>query len=288
MSFAATVDFPRFRGHFDLPRCRLKRGKSNVLKEAGLRTRGTPKRPSAPLSRSMVHRVLRDDYYVGIVTRKGVKRPGRHEAIIDRETFDQVQRVLDAHRASGDRSHKHTHYLTGSLFCGVCDKRLGYGRHRSRSGEYYEYYSCLSRVAKTGRCDAPYVRLHEVERAIERKYKTLLLTAAEQSAVREALHSHVEANTEVARSEAKRHERRVGELGGQQQKLLQLYYKGGISDEVMRAEQERIEVERAEVERWSNTAQREVEDVMQALDDALVLIDLATAPISRPALRSAA
>jgi site-specific DNA recombinase len=251
---------------------------TEVLKEAGLRTRGTPKRPSAPLSRSMVHRVLRDDYYVGVVTRKGVKRPGRHEAIIDRETFDQVQRVLDAHRASGDRSHKHTHYLTGSLFCGVCGKRLGYGRHRSRSGEYYEYYSCLSRVAKTGRCDAPYVRLHEVERAIERKYKTLLLTAAEQTAIREALRSHVEANAEVARNEAKRHERRVGELSGQQQKLLQLYYKGGISDEVMRAEQERIEVERAEVERWSSLAQREVEDVMQALDDALVLIDRATAP----------
>jgi hypothetical protein len=119
--------------------------------------------------------------------------------------------------------------------------------------------------------------LHEVELAIEHKYKTLLLTAAEQSAIREALHSHVEANAEVARGEAKRHERRVRELNGQQQKLLQLYYKGGVSDEVMRAEQERIEAERTEVERWSNVARREVEDVMQALDDALVLIDRATA-----------
>jgi site-specific DNA recombinase len=251
---------------------------TEILEEAGLRTRGTHKRPSRPLSRSMVHRLLRDDYYCGIVTRGGVKRPGRHDAIIDRQTFEQVQHVLDAHRASGDRSHKHTHYLTRSLHCGVCGKRLGYGRHRSRSGEYYEYYSCLSRVAKTGRCEAPYFRLHEIERAIERKYKTLLLSPDEQAAISEALHAHVQANAEVARSEADRHERRLHELTAQQQKLIQLYYKGGVSEEVMKAEQERIEDESAATERWSETARREVQDVDQALEDALALIDLATAP----------
>jgi site-specific DNA recombinase len=251
---------------------------TEVLAEAGLRTRGTPKRPSKPLSRSMVHRVLRDDYYLGIVTRKGVKRDGRHEAIVDQQTFEQVQRVLDAHRASGDRSHRHTHYLTGSLYCGTCGKRLGFGRHRSRSGDYYEYYSCLSRVAKTGRCDAPYAPLHKVERSIEAKYKTLLLTEPEQDAIRKALCEHVEANAEVARREAKSHERRLRELSGQQQKLVQLYYKGGVSEEVMQAEQQRIEAERSASERWSNMARNEVADVMQALEDALALIDLATAP----------
>ncbi len=251
---------------------------TEVLEEAGLRTRGSQKRPSRPLSRSMVHRMLRDDYYIGIVTRGSVKREGRHEPIIDRETFDQVQRVLDAHRASGDRSHKHTHYLTRSLFCGVCGKRLGFGRHRSRSGDFYEYYSCLSRVAKTGRCEAPYFRLHRIEREIERKYKTLLLKPEEQDAIREALHAHVSANAEVARGEAERHTRRVHELTGQQQKLIQLYYKGGVSEEVMQAEQQRIEAERTSAERWSDDAERQVADIDRALTDALALIDLATAP----------
>ncbi len=49
---------------------------TETLEEAGLRTRGTHKRPSQPLSRSMVHRILRDDYYIGVVTRNGVKREG--------------------------------------------------------------------------------------------------------------------------------------------------------------------------------------------------------------------
>lgn len=46
------------------------------LDDAGLRTPLTPKRAPAPLSRSNIHRLLQDDYYVGIVTYKGVKRRG--------------------------------------------------------------------------------------------------------------------------------------------------------------------------------------------------------------------
>jgi hypothetical protein len=46
----------------------------------------------------------------------------------------------------------------------------------------------------------------------------------------------------------------------------------------MQAEQDRIEAERTSAEHWSEAAKRQVEDVDQALKDALALIDLATAP----------
>jgi hypothetical protein len=205
------------------------------------------------------------------VTRKGVKRPGRHEALIDRDTFDRVQEVLDGHRASGDRSHKHSHYLKGSIYC-ICGKRLGYGRHRGRHGGVYDYFSCLSRVQRGGRCSSPYFRVEPVERAIEARYKTLTLTAAQQDAIREALHAYVDARAEVARRESSRHARRLRELTGEQQKLVQLYYKGKVSEGVLEAEQTRIEAERTEARRWSAAAVREVTDVMQALKDALSLV----------------
>ena len=67
---------------------------TDLLEDMGLRTRATPKRPSKRLSRSMVHRMLSDDYYIGVVTLNGVKRQGRHEALIDPEVFEQVQQVL--------------------------------------------------------------------------------------------------------------------------------------------------------------------------------------------------
>jgi site-specific DNA recombinase len=245
---------------------------TDILADAGLRTRATRARPSGPLSRSMIHRILRDDYYLGIVTRNGVKRTGRHDALIDQATFDQVQKVLDGHRASGDRSHKHHHYLKGSLFC-VCGKRLGYGRHRGKRGGIYEYFSCLSRVQRGGRCEAPYFPVERTERAIVRRYKRETYQRDEQAEIREALHAYVKAKTEIARRESERHTRRLRELTGQQQKLVQLYYRGGVSEEVLKAEQARIETERDKAQKWSDAADREVEDVMAALEDALLLLD---------------
>jgi DNA invertase Pin-like site-specific DNA recombinase len=104
-----------------------------ILEDAGLRYRSTPKKPGKPMNRSMVHRMLKNDFYIGIVTLKGAKHEGIHEPIIDREVFEQVQHMLAAHRASGDRAHKHSHYLKGSLYC-PCGCRLGYGRHNGASG----------------------------------------------------------------------------------------------------------------------------------------------------------
>ena len=62
------------------------------------------------------------------------------------------------------------------------------------------------------------------------------------------------------------------ELTGQQQKLVQLYYRDAISVEVLQAEQQRIANEQAQVERWQSQAVAQVDDVMQALDDALLLL----------------
>jgi hypothetical protein len=117
-----------------------------------------------------------------------------------------------------------------------------------------------------------------VERGIEHEYKTLLLTEQEQTLIREVLLAHVEINAQQARNEADRHARRLRELTAEQQKLVQLYYKKAVSEEVLKAEQERIQTESAAVERWATAAKREVDDVNQALSDALALIDLGTAP----------
>jgi DNA invertase Pin-like site-specific DNA recombinase len=206
---------------------------TDILEDAGMKTRATRTRPSRPLTRTTVHRILRDDFYIGIVTRNGVKREGRHDALIDRATFDQVQRVLDAHRASGDRSHKHHNYLKGTLFC-ACGKRLGYGRHRGKCGGVYEYFSCLSRVQRDGRCAAPYFPVEGTERAVVRRYKHEIYRQGEQDDIRRALRAYIEGKTEVARRESERHKRRLHELTGQQQKLVQLFYNGGVSEEVLK------------------------------------------------------
>jgi len=82
----------------------------------------------------MEHEVLRDRYYIGFVTWRGVEYEGKHPRLIDPVTFQQVQDHLTAHASSGERSRKHKPYLAGSLYCGRCKSKLIYSRSTGRRG----------------------------------------------------------------------------------------------------------------------------------------------------------
>jgi hypothetical protein len=66
---------------------------------------------------------------------------------------------------------------------------------------------------------------------------------------------------------------RLRELTGQQQKFLQAFYNGGVDEDVLKAEQERIKGERTQARKWAAAAVSEVKDIMEALDNALLLLD---------------
>lgn len=55
---------------------------------------------SRPFTRGHLYCLLSNVLYVGEVSYKGTTYPGRHEAIIDRETFEAVQRQLTANTPS--------------------------------------------------------------------------------------------------------------------------------------------------------------------------------------------
>ena len=51
-----------------------------------------------------------------------------------------------------------------------------------------------------------------------------------------------------------------------------LFYKGSIGEEVLEAEQTRIETERSQAQRWGEVAAHDATEIMQALDEALALL----------------
>ena len=242
------------------------------LEEAGLRSRTTPKCAPAPLCRSKIHKMLRDDYYIGVVTWDGAKNPdGRHEPLIDRATFEKVQEVLESATLRGNRTRKHRHYLRGSIFCGCCGRRLVYSRV-SGNGGVYEYFGCLSYQGRRGKCGARHMFTSDVEQAIERYYRRVRLTARQQQAVRREVEEYAGEQMQTAVRESERHARRLQELQREQQKLLHLFYKGSIDEDVLAAEQNRIETERAEAHRWAEVAAQDASEIKETLDEALALL----------------
>jgi site-specific DNA recombinase len=183
-----------------------------------------------------------------------------------------VQELLAGHALSGDRSHKHQHYLKGSIFCGDCGRRLIYRRHRGNGG-VYEYFCCGSRDAKGEPCESRrHIPVDVVERAIERYYVGIQLRPRERELARGAVTDYAQGQRLIARDERDRHERRLEDLLVEERKLLQLHYREDVSEAVFALEQERIRTERSAAERMLDQLDFNLADLDEALTEALALL----------------
>lgn len=108
--------------------------------------------------RSSVHTILQDRAYIGEVRHKGQWYPGKHEPLIDRETWDRVQALLGGHVY---QSHALT-YASELIQCGHCGHPLT-GEQKAKmtkSGErIYNYYRCTYYNVK----DHPRARVTEAD-----------------------------------------------------------------------------------------------------------------------------
>jgi site-specific DNA recombinase len=245
-------------------------GLAEHLEALGLRSRPTPKRGPSPIRKTSLHKLLRNPYYTGVVVYRGRRVLGRHDALIDRDTFDQVQAVLAAHAIAGDRPSKHEHYLRGSLHCAECGGRLLYTQNRGKGG-LYEYFSCINRSSRGigGRCRTSHYPVPLVERAIVEHYRTVRLTKKVQDAVWGDVRRDTGERAEIVGRDIERQRRAIRTLEDNQLNLVQLSYKRLVSDEVLAREQDRLESEQQQAKALLDKAQLQAEDIDASLEDAL-------------------
>jgi site-specific DNA recombinase len=103
-----------------------------------------------PFTRGHLYQLLSNRLYVGEVTHKGMSYPGRHEAVIDPEMFDAVQRQLTGHAAS---RHFATNIKAPSLLTGLIHDETGdrlCPTHAKKKGRRYRYYISKRLMHQTG------------------------------------------------------------------------------------------------------------------------------------------
>jgi site-specific DNA recombinase len=242
-----------------------------ILEERGLRNRPRRGNPTTPLGPNRLQKILRNDYYVGVVRYADIVAEGRHPKLTDEATFQRVQGVLDSQRQSGERCWRHHSYLRGTVFCGDCDKRLIYTRATGRRGGTYEYLVCSGRL--DGTCSQPHHRLEAVEEAVARRYETIELTASRRQKIREAVHAHAEHLDAGAEPERERVRQKLIKLAGEEKKLLQAHYDENISRELFAEEQRRVRSERVAAELRQAQLDVDHSQILEALEVALGLTD---------------
>jgi len=135
--------------------------------------------------------VLRNPLYAGLIAHDGERYRGEHPAIVDEDTFERVQRVLDGKDKTPITFHgtNHEYVLRGLLRCGLCGAAMSPGSTRS-ARKTYRYYRCSTRD-KHGPSGCPAQRLpagaiedYVVERIAEAAFDGALAREVEASLTR--------------------------------------------------------------------------------------------------------
>lgn len=101
---------------------------------------------------------LKNPLYKGMISHKGELYDGEHEAIIDAELFDRVQKILSYNGRTGglEVRNKYGAILRGLLRCKACDHAMThvFTTSRGKTRKQYRYYRCVGSI-KRGACTCP-------------------------------------------------------------------------------------------------------------------------------------
>ena len=143
---------------------------------------------SDTVSRILANRCYAGDTVNGKTTKKSFKIkkridlspeewqivPNTHEAIIERETWELVQKIRQGRR----RNVKHNHQipvLSGHLFCADCGRKLYY----VKPPEQAEYYCCSGYRKRTHSCTGHHIRADVVEQILIRQINDVMKFVSE-------------------------------------------------------------------------------------------------------------
>ncbi len=122
----------------------------------------------SPISKTALHRLLSNVVYIGKVRYKNEVHDGEHPALIDAETWQKVQALLQRNGRSGGGPGRNTQgfLLKGILHCAACGCSMT-PSHTRRGNRRYRYYVCTN-AQKRGwdQCPSKSIPAGEIEKYV--------------------------------------------------------------------------------------------------------------------------
>jgi DNA invertase Pin-like site-specific DNA recombinase len=132
-------------------------------REWGLRTPQGKRIGGKYLTKSLVHRILTNPFYCGVLRWSGNTYPGAHVPLITVEAFEHIQAQLRRPRKVAPE--KHAFPFTGLMKCGECGSGITAEHKVNRFGSRYTYYHCTRKRLEV-RCRQSAIRAEVVEEQI--------------------------------------------------------------------------------------------------------------------------
>ena len=101
-----------------------------------------------PFNKNSLRRILANEKYVGVYEYADIRDEHGIPAIVSKELFDKVQKMIDQHhRAPASTKSEGGFLLTSKLFCGECGQPMTGDGGTGKSGKVYSYYICNGKRA---------------------------------------------------------------------------------------------------------------------------------------------
>lgn len=140
----ATAEIPRiaFRMYAD--------GKGKKEIADALNAKGYRTRTGRLFTYNSFDVMLKNRKYIGVYTYDNeIAIEGGCPALIEREEFEKVQKLLDITKKAPARAGAKVEYLlSGKLYCGICGEKLTATGGTSRNGKQHHYYRCKDKVCR--------------------------------------------------------------------------------------------------------------------------------------------
>ncbi|MDR1432607.1 MAG: recombinase family protein, partial [Propionibacteriaceae bacterium] len=254
----------------------------DILGQRGFTSKGTENHPSAPLTDGKMAQLIRDPYYLGHVKYKGELYPGRHQAIVGQDLFDQVQTIAATRGVTGQRHRIHDHLLKGLLWCGQChengvENRMILNRAQGNGGTYW-YYACAGRTNKALHPTTPYINAERLEQAVARYYQTTAFDPEFIESMRESLATLIKQTATHERQLKKQVNHLLTDLESREDRLAQLAEEGTLPAHIIQRRLDDIAIQRnkalsqsANVAADIKTGANHIEQAIQFLKDPAAL-----------------
>lgn len=98
-------------------------------------------------NKNSLRRILENEKYIGVYTFMDIRDENGIPAIVDRQLFEKVQRMIKKNHDS-PAAKREQFLLTSKLFCGHCGEAMTGDGGTSHNGKVYYYYTCNNRKYK--------------------------------------------------------------------------------------------------------------------------------------------
>ena len=183
-----------------------------------------------------ITRILKNPFYIGLMSVKGSVFEGKHEALIDTRTFNQVQLILKGRTTS--EGLKHNYLFRRKITCDLCGYYL-----RGECQKGHVYYRC-----QTKGCPTKTQREDVIEYYLRNILRTMTLHESEIKELEKLLHTQTNEGKQRTEKLLQGLHLQKKQLESKEKKLLDTYLENLIEKEEYQSRKKSLLMEMKKLE----------------------------------------